>query len=79
MEMISNELLAKYHMLPFEECMERHPGEEETFWKTFLLQTDHVPAKMMEAQLTGETLEEDYSEVLEARKLCRRKINELNQ
>lgn len=71
------EMLNKYNMLSFEECMERHPGEEKTFYKTFLLQTDYIPMKMMEAQVTGETLDEDYTEVLEARKLCRQRLNAL--
>ena len=50
---------------------------EVTFYKTFLIVTDYIPSKMMEAQLAGETINEDYSAVLQYRKEAREKINAL--
>lgn len=50
---------------------------EVTFYKTFLIVTDYIPSKMMEAQLAGEMLTEDYSAVLQYRKAAREEINRL--
>ena len=50
---------------------------EVTFYKTFLIVTDYIPSKMMEAQLAGEMLTEDYSAVLQYRKEAREEINRL--
>ena len=47
---------------------------EVTFYKTFLIVTDYIPAKMMEAQLAGEIVNEDYSAVLQYRKEAREKL-----
>lgn len=52
-------------------------GTECTFYQTFLLQTDYISSKMMEAQLAGETLDEDYTQILQYRKLAREEINRL--
>lgn len=65
----------KYNILSFDECCARH-GEMH-YWNTFLIVTDYIPNKITEARYLGEEVDEDYSEVLEARKLCRQKINEL--
>lgn len=74
MDRIPEELEKKYHLPSFES--ERVQEDESTYWHTFLKQTDHIPAKITEAMYTGEE-PGDYSEVLEARKLCRQRINEL--
>ena len=50
---------------------------EVTFYKTFLIVTDYIPSKMMETQLAGETVNEDYSMVLQYRKEARERINAL--
>ena len=50
---------------------------EVTFYKTFLIVTDYIPSKMMEAQLAGEMLTEDYSAVLQYRKAAIEEINRL--
>ena len=52
---------------------------EVTFYKTFLIVTDYIPSKMMEAQLAGETVNEDYSAVLQYRKEVRERINALKE
>lgn len=65
----------QYNIISFEECCNRH-GEAH-YWKTFLIVTDYIANKIIEANYLGEPLDEDYTEVLEARKLCRQKINEL--
>lgn len=74
MDFLNEELRQKYYMAPFQEFCERH-GELD-YYKTFLIQTDHIPAKIAEATYLGEETE-DYTEILQARKYCRRKINEL--
>ena len=74
MEQISQELLDKYHILDFDSFCKRH--SEIEFYQTFLIATDHIPAKIEEAIYLGEQ-SADYTEILSARKLCRAKINEL--
>ena len=39
-------ILEKYNMMPFETFKEMF--DEETFYKTFLIQTDHIPNKIAE-------------------------------
>ena len=76
MENLSRKLEERFHLLPFEEFCARHP--EEDYWNTFLIQSDYVANKIAEAVYMGTTHElEDYTQVVEARALCRRKINEL--
>ncbi|MCH3971625.1 MAG: hypothetical protein LKE53_02450 [Oscillospiraceae bacterium] len=50
---------------------------ELAYYRTYLLQTDYVAAKMAEAAYTGTKLTEDYSEILAKRVKCRQKIDEL--
>ena len=52
--MIDANLLERYSMLSFEEAKERHGDTldtEFTFYQTFLLQTDHIPNKIIEKML----------------------------
>lgn len=52
--MISNDLLTKYSMAPLEDYRERHGDTFETeiiFYQTFLIQTDHIPNKIVERML----------------------------
>lgn len=71
--MISNELAARYHLPPIEEYL----FPELDWYTTFLIQTDYVANKIAEASYLGEEVDKDYSEILQARKYARQKINEL--
>ncbi len=51
-------------------------GNEQEYYRTFLIQTDHIPNKLIEALVLGEE-GEDYSEILILRKEARQKINQL--
>ena len=53
------------------------PDVEMLYYRTYLIQTDYVAAKLAEAVYTGVPLEQDYSEVLERRAYARQRINEL--
>lgn len=78
--MIPEEILKRYNMECIEWYKERHGDSIDTeigFYQTFLIQTDYIPSKMMEAQLTGETVNEDYSAILQYRKEAREAINAL--
>lgn len=75
--MITQELLKKYHMVTLEEYKEIFEDSIEVeidYYKTFLIQTDHIPNKIIEAQILGEEVE-DYTEILLSRKYARDKIN----
>ena len=78
--MINEKLLKKYNMKPlikYENDFGKSKDTEITFYRTFLIQTDHIPNKIIEAQILGETVE-DYTEILNARKFAREQINKLN-
>ncbi|MDO4486028.1 MAG: hypothetical protein Q4C46_05460 [Bacillota bacterium] len=77
--MIPMNILIKYQMgfegeTP-EDVKERYGLD---FWRVFLLQTDHIPNKIMEAQALGET-PEDYTEILNYRQFARDEINRLSK
>lgn len=77
--MITQELLEKYHMVTLEEYKEIFEDSIEVeidYYKTFLIQTDHIPNKIIEAQILGEEVE-DYTEILLSRKYARDKINKI--
>lgn len=77
--MIAQKLLEKYNMLSLEEYKERHGNTvntERAFYQTFLIQTDHIPNKIIEAQLLNEECD-DYTEILNIRKQCREEINRI--
>jgi len=77
--MISIELLNKYNMVSLDEYKEMFGDTmdtEITFYTTFLIQTDHIPNKIIEAQIMGKEIG-DYTEILNCREYCREKINEL--
>ena len=71
--MISNELAARYYLPP----IENYPFPELDWYTTFLKQTDYVSYKIAEALYLNEEIDNDYSEVLQARKYARQKVNEL--
>lgn len=53
------------------------PDVELLYYRTYLIQTDYVAAKLAEAVYTGEAVDRDYSEVLQKRDYARQRINEL--
>lgn len=72
-------ILNKYYMASLEEYKFRHGDNidtEITFYQTFLIQTDHIPNKIIEAQILNKEIE-DYTEILNYRQIARNKINEL--
>lgn len=48
-----------------------------TYYRTYLIQTDYVAAKLAEATYLGQPMDEKYQAVLEQRAEARRKIEEL--
>ena len=93
--MIPQELLKKYHMKSLDEYKQIHGDNldaETTFYQTFLIQTDHIPLKIIEAYTVYmvennvnvgnmkkffEDVKEEYGEILEARKFAREEINRI--
>lgn len=78
--MLTDDILARYHMLPLTGYKERFGDTTETervFYSTFLTQTDYVAAKLSEAAYLGQAPDEDYTEVLAARQYAREEINKL--
>ena len=69
--MIPEEIYKKYQLADITEyeC-------EQDFYYTFLIQTDHIPNKIIEAQILGEPAE-DYTEILRYRHFARDEINRL--
>ena len=76
--MISDALLARYHMPTLAAYIDRHKSAGG-FYATFLAQTDYVAAKLAEAAYLGQTPNEDYTEVLAARQEAREEINKLKE
>ena len=76
---ITNKVLLKYNMVSLDEYKEMFGNTldtEITFYQTFLIQTDYIPNKIVEAQILGEEVD-DYTEILNYRKLARQEINRL--
>ena len=69
--MVPEEIYKKYQLADITEyeC-------EQDFYHTFLIQTDHIPNKIIEAQILGEPAE-DYTEILRYRQFARDEINRL--
>ena len=70
--MIREEILDRYQV----GNRDRYESEYD-FYMTFLAQTDHIPNKIIEAQVLGKSVE-DYTEILEYRQLARDEINRLS-
>ena len=78
---ITNKVLLKYNMVSLDEYKEMFGDTldtELTFYQTFLIQTDYIPNKIVEAQILGEELD-DYTEILNYRKFARQEINRLDE
>ena len=73
--MISNEMAAKFNLPPISE----YPFGEKIYYHTFLIQSDYVANKIAESLYLNEDLDEDYTDILLARKFAREKINELKE
>lgn len=79
--MITEELLARYNMgsMDFFAQIEGEENAEAAFYQTFLLKTDYVPNKIVEAQTLGAQLDQDYTEVLQARAFARAQLSALRE
>lgn len=78
MQGFTNELLQKYKVCTPEEYQAMFGDNVDTvlmFYETFLIQTDHIPNKIIEAKMLNEETK-DYTDILLLRKYCRSKINE---
>ena len=73
--MITDEMAARFHLPPIADY---EKGEAE-YYHSFLAQSDYVAAKIAESVYLGEKLEEDYTEILRARKFARQRINEIEE
>lgn len=76
--MIPEKLLARYHMACMEDYENMAGGRKQgeyVFYRTFLIQTDYVPNKIIEAQAMGEQVDQDYTEILQARAYAREQIS----
>lgn len=76
---IKKEILEKYQM---DDCQYYIDGFGEVegtlaFCSAFLKLTDHIPNKIIEAQVLGTTAE-DYTEILSYRQQARNEINRLS-
>ena len=77
--MIKEELLKKYDMLSLKEYKDIFGdtlNTEITFLKTFLIQTDYIPNKLIESQIMTINCD-DYTEELQTRQFCREQIDKL--
>lgn len=76
--MIENFILKKYGLPSLEEYKEKlnDPNAEELYYRTFLMQTDHIPNKIVESQLLQKEAV-DYTDVLQARAFARSEINRI--
>lgn len=52
---------------------------ERAMYQTFLIQTDYVPNKIVEAQALGIELDQDYTEILHARAFARAQMSMLDK
>lgn len=76
--MISEDLLVRYNMgniADYEALAGSKEKGKYDFYRTFLIQTDYVPNKIIEAQAMGEQVDQDYTEILQARAYAREQIS----
>ena len=69
--MIPKEILERYVDLKF------FVEGSEAMYREFLKKTDYIGIKLAEALFLGESLDEDYTEVLAAKKYAREQIRQL--
>lgn len=73
--MITDEMAARFHLptlKEYEKC-------ELEYYHSFLAQSDYIVSKIAELSFLGEKPDEDFTDVLSARKYARKKINELEE
>lgn len=70
---IPKEITTKYNISTYEDYVHDEDSKIE-YCELFLRFTDHIPNKIIEAQVLGETAE-DYSEILKLRQEARDIIN----
>lgn len=77
--MLENINFQHYHMAPLEQYQRDFSDvdTEETWLKTFLIQTDYQIIKASECQLLGQTVSEEIKQLIAARQEARARINEL--
>lgn len=76
--MIADYILQRYHIGAIEDYAALEGSQkagEETMYRTFLLHTDYVPNKIVEAQALGIPLDQDYTDVLQARAYAREQLD----
>ena len=84
MNSIPMEILKKYGIIDtLEERVSNsiHMTEREVveeYYRGFLIATDHIPNKVVEAQILG-TETDDYTEILNYRQFARDEINRLSK
>lgn len=76
--MIPQTILDKYEMDNLDHYIKGFGEKEGTlaFCNAFLTLTDHIPNKIIEAQVLGNSTD-DYKDILELRQQARNKINEV--
>lgn len=72
---ITDEMAARFHLPPLKEY---EKGESE-YYHSFLAQSDYIVSKIAELSFLGEKPDEDFTDVLSARKYARKRINELEE
>ena len=78
--MIADYILQRYHIGAIEDYAALEgsiKAGEETMYRTFLLHTDYIPNKIIEAQALGIPIDQDYTQILQARAYARQKLSEI--
>ena len=75
--MISKELMERYKIRDVNFYVQLEGSEAAgtaAMYRSFLIQTDYVPNKIIEAQALGTPLDQDYTEILQARAYARAQL-----
>ena len=67
-------------MPPLEWYLERHGDTDdtrETYYRTYLIQTDYIPLKLAECPNARTELEKEYASELAQREICREEIRKI--
>lgn len=85
MDGIPVEVLERYHMTDIEgyyrdfapnNTEEERKETAKIFYQTFLIQTDYIPNKIIESQITKNTIE-NYTDILGYRQYAREQLSKL--
>ena len=69
-----------FEMSPLEWYLERHGDTDdtrETYYLTYLIQTDYIPLKLAECPNARAELEKEYESELAQRETCREEIRKI--